>query len=87
MNIYREQAERPLPHIIVRESFSGGLVRANGSACVCTPPNWLVRWWYAIGPGDRWFCEHGGEWLFRSHRGTPNIRDFWEATLQQGKDT
>lgn len=51
------------------------LVRANGSACWCTPPNALVRLWYGIHNGDEWHCKHGGRWVSLGICGEP----FWTA--------
>jgi hypothetical protein len=42
-----------------------GLVRANGTACTCTPPGFLWRWWFSVQLGDTWRCTHGGAWEWR----------------------
>lgn len=40
-----------------------GLVRANGSRCMCCPPGRLWCWWHEVQLGERWDCRHGGRWI------------------------
>ncbi len=57
VNAYREGEAPPLEPVKVGPR---GLVRANGSACQCTPPGVLWCWWRDVQERDRWFCDHGG---------------------------
>lgn len=60
---YRKPEPSPPAPLSLPRPTGSFLVRANGSVCRCTPPGFFARWWYKIGDGDRWYCEHGGCWI------------------------
>lgn len=67
MSAYRDPAPvSSMPVVVVPQ----GLVRANGSRCTCRPPGRLWCWWYSVQPKDRWYCIHGGGWVWTSHAAT-----------------
>jgi hypothetical protein len=82
---YREAGEPGLV-IVERKARPRGLVRANGALCRCSPPGRIFCWWYDVQPDDRWFCEHDGGWLRRTHHGTPLYRDHWVELLPEGDE-
>ena len=85
MSAYRQPAE--MPDLSAETSVLRGLVRENGSNCTCRPPGWLWRWWFDVVFGDRWYCNHGGGWRFRSSYETLRHVDHWEALEKESGDT
>jgi len=85
MNAYREAAEMPPSEPAPQPPR--GLVRANGSRCVCVPPGAFWCWLYGVQTKDRWFCDHGGGWLRCYNGGALFFSGYWDALPKSAADT